>query len=325
MAPGRLAVATFADGAVLVDFLSGCFFRVNVSAAQIAERLAAGDSAETAALWLTRSYGLDPQTARRDVAALLEGLQASAVPRSANPFSFTMEPHAFVLHWQGRPVCAIDREGTSICSRGTGLPDDASPAEQLQWAVPHALLLRGILVLHASAVRQGAGVVAFCGASGAGKTTTARQFAANGYELIAEDLVVLTLADAIPKVVLGGEPMIRRWVESQAQVLAAEGQASTDGLSEVTAGAQLPLHEILFLNRVPLTEARLVCEPLGSAEGLMLLLANSFAELARADLWARIWQGTLRVVRGTTQARVHVPDGLDRLARAVADYTRTVK
>jgi hypothetical protein len=106
--------------------------------------------------------------------------------------------------------------------------------------------------------------------------------------------------------------------------LAEEGHTSTAGLRQVSAGPRLALRAVHFLSRTAMVEPKIVCEPFGHAEGLVLLLANSFAELAQADLWAKVWEGSLELVRGTDLSRAHVPDGLDRLAQAVADYTRTV-
>jgi hypothetical protein len=317
-------LAAFADGTVLLDLTTGGYYRLNASAAGIAERLIGGNSAEATAAWLARSYGIDPETARRDVAALLAELETPSAANSANPFHFVQEPGGFLLHWQGQPVCALDPEGRFVHSRTAPGPDTPTPAERLQWAAPHVLLLQGTLMLHAAAVRLGDGVVAFCGGSGIGKTTTAHQFRACGCELIAEDLVVLALDGPTPEVAVHGEPTIRRWVAEQSSVLTEERHTVTEGLRQVTAGPRLALRAVHFLSRTSMAEPRIICKPLGHAAGLVLLLANSFAELGRADLWAKVWEGSLKIVRGTALSRARVPDGLDRLAQAVADYTRTV-
>jgi hypothetical protein len=60
-----------------------------------------------------------------------------------------------------------------------------------RFVLPLVLQARGLEVLHASAVRIPAGVVALCGASETGKSTLARALAARGHALWADDAVVL--------------------------------------------------------------------------------------------------------------------------------------
>ena len=48
---------------------------------------------------------------------------------------------------------------------------------------------RGMLPLHASAIVTGAGITAFAGRSGAGKSTTAALLNSLGYELISDDIL----------------------------------------------------------------------------------------------------------------------------------------
>ena len=54
---------------------------------------------------------------------------------------------------------------------------------------------RGVLALHASAVRVGDRCVLFAGRSGAGKSTLAAHLAARGHDLIADDVCVVSTAD----------------------------------------------------------------------------------------------------------------------------------
>lgn len=56
---------------------------------------------------------------------------------------------------------------------------------------------RGLLVLHASAVRVGEKAVLFCGASGAGKSTIAAALGEAGYDLVADDFAAISLRDGV--------------------------------------------------------------------------------------------------------------------------------
>jgi hypothetical protein len=73
---------------------------------------------------------------------------------------------------------------------------------------------RGLLALHASAVVVGAGVVAFLGDSGWGKSTTAAALHARGHQVVADDVVALDIdtpgrlmaLPAFPRLKLGVAP-----------------------------------------------------------------------------------------------------------------------
>lgn len=51
-----------------------------------------------------------------------------------------------------------------------------------------ALHLRGVIAIHASAVKVGDGAVLFCGPSGAGKSTTAAALGNRGYPVLSDDI-----------------------------------------------------------------------------------------------------------------------------------------
>lgn len=57
------------------------------------------------------------------------------------------------------------------------------------------LARRGVLVIHASAVRRGDDGLLFLGASGAGKTTTARRLGREGFRRIADDVLALDVSE----------------------------------------------------------------------------------------------------------------------------------
>jgi hypothetical protein len=85
---------------------------------------------------------------------------------------------------------------------------------------------RGLLVLHASAVSVGGAAVAFLGASGWGKSTTAASLHALGHSLVADDNVAIALPDENNSssarsntahsggVVLPAFPQIKLWPDS---------------------------------------------------------------------------------------------------------------
>jgi hypothetical protein len=147
-----------------------------------------------------------------------------------------------------------------------------------------ALLLhqRGLLVLHASAVEIGGGVVGFLGGAGWGKSTTAAALHACGHGFVCDDVLALALNDARRPIVLPTFPQLKLWP----QVIASLGDdpetlprvhSSEDKRVRRVAGrfasAPLPLACIYVLDGGNRTEI----ERLGSQEAFVELTRHSYA------------------------------------------------
>ena len=143
-------------------------------------------------------------------------------------------------------------------------------AEARLTEAPHRLLAQGFYLLHASAVNESAGVVAFCGASGAGKTTLAR-----GPRCIAEDLLVLQGTD----VLVEAEVRLRTW--------AREGGALR-GRTLLRDCTRRPLISIAFIDAARRQGSRLKLSPLAPSEAFARLLTHSFAESRQPRIWRHI-------------------------------------
>lgn len=117
--------------------------------------------------------------------------------------------------------------------------------------LPMALQLRGLEALHASAVRVRAGVVAFCGASGTGKSTLAYALSRRGYPLWADDTTVVeTAGDAVRSVFVPCRTYLR---SDAAAALAADrptvGRATAARPSAEVVGDPAPLAAVVILRR----------------------------------------------------------------------------
>ncbi|WP_204104535.1 MULTISPECIES: hypothetical protein [Spirulina sp. CCY15215] len=75
------------------------------------------------------------------------------------------------------------------------------------------LRLQGVLCLHASAIALQDSAIAFIGAAGAGKSTTAAAFAQRGYPVLSDDVVALDWQENTP-FVRPAYPRLRLWPES---------------------------------------------------------------------------------------------------------------
>jgi hypothetical protein len=110
----------------------------------------------------------------------------------------------------GRPIHSIDRDahGYLLAAAGfgrfrvsaDGLRVACDPVAGPNWlwqryllgqALPFAAVLRGLEVLHASAVAGPRGAIAIAGASGAGKTTLALHLVERGARFLADDVVAV--------------------------------------------------------------------------------------------------------------------------------------
>ena len=161
------------------------------------------------------------------------------------------------------------------------------------------MLLRGVVCLHASAIAIGSDAIALLGPAGAGKSTTAAAFAERGFSILAEDVV--TLDDRGDQfMVRPGYPCIRLWPASVKALYGSElhlhkltpnwDKCYLD-LTERPKNFQrqpLPLAAIYLLGERCDDAAAPFTEPLDRAEGLMSLVANTYAtKLMDKDMRAR--------------------------------------
>jgi hypothetical protein len=223
------------------------------------------------------------------------------------------------------------RDGTRILMEpgGTGMWATWLPEATLEDTATYllgpaaALLLRmrGVVPLHASAVEIGGRAVAFAGASGCGKSTTAAAFARRGHRVVTDDITALVPHDGVMHV-QPSFPRLRLWPES---VHGLFGRA--DALPLVTpnwdkryldddagpAQAPLPLHAVCILE--PGDEKgppRL--ERLAGRAALIALLSNTTANHVLTPAMRALDLETLASVsEGVPVLALHIPPGFDRL------------
>ncbi len=179
-----------------------------------------------------------------------------------------------------------------------------------------ALLLRGFISLHACAIAVADRAVVIAGPAGSGKSTTAAAFAEQGYRILAEDVVTLRDLGA-QFLVQPAYPSIRLW---PASVEALYGAA--DKLPKLTPTWDkcyldltqdkyefqhdpLPLAAIYVLGERSEDPAAPFIEDLAPAEGLMSLIANTYATyLMDKKMRAREFEILQRVLNSVPIKRV---------------------
>jgi hypothetical protein len=195
------------------------------------------------------------------------------------------------------------------------------------------MLLRGVVCLHASAVAVGDEAIALLGPAGSGKSTTAAAFAERGYSILAEDVV--TLDDRGDQfLVRPGYPCIRLWPaavkalygsETHLPKLTPNWDKCYLDLNDNFQREPLRLAAIYHLSERRHDAIAPFVQPLDRAEGLMSLVANTYAtKLMDKHMRAREFELLTRVVNSVPVRRVtphsdveHIPELCTRI---IADF-----
>jgi hypothetical protein len=183
----------------------------------------------------------------------------------------------------------IDRAGTQIWANWIDpLTLEDTATYLLGPIMGFVMLLRGVVCLHASAVVVGNQAIALLGPAGAGKSTTAAAFSERGYGVLAED--VMTIDDRHDCfLVRPAYPCIRLWPASVKALYGTENH-----LPKLTPNwdkcyldltqrprqfqrQPLPLAAIYYLGERRDDPAAPLVEPLDRAEGMILLVGNTYS------------------------------------------------
>lgn len=224
----------------------------------------------------------------------------------------------------------VDREGAEIWARWPEpLTLEDAATYLLGPIMGFVMLLRGVVCLHASAIAIGDEAVALVGPAGSGKSTTAAAFSERGYSIIAEDVV--TLDDRMDHFLIRpAYPCIRLWpasvkalygTETHLPKLTPNWDKCYLDLSERFQRQPLPLAAIYHLGERRDDRAAPFVEPLDKSEGLMSLVANTYAtKLMDKQMRAREFELLTRVLNNVPVRRVtphsdiaHIPELCTRI------------
>jgi hypothetical protein len=224
----------------------------------------------------------------------------------------------------------VDQEGKSLWTvwpEGSTLEDTAS---YLLGPVFGLLLrLRGVTCLHASAVSIEDHCIAFVGAEGAGKSTTAAAFARQGYAIISDDVVALVeCPNGIH--VMPAYPHLCLWQDSVEMLY-----GSAEALPRFSTGWEkrrlalgdqgtrfenrsLPLGAIYLLGERRPDQAPFV-EEVRPQAGLLSLVADTFAnKILDREMRGREFSVLGRLVTTVPIRRIHPPKGAPHLQELCA-------
>lgn len=184
-------------------------------------------------------------------------------PRGRALLTVEAAPGAYRVAWRHIGVFVVTADGRVVCSHERGA--------EVHWeryltaqVLPLAAVMAGIEVLHAAAVVVDGRAVGIVGASGAGKSTTARALVEHGAELLTDDVLGLT-RDGGRIVAHAGTDRVRLGPREAKESLEL---ASTD--------REWPLEALFFLERDARREA------VGGAVGFRQLAGATFNLLVRS-------------------------------------------
>ncbi|HEY8228303.1 MAG TPA: hypothetical protein VIG25_23760 [Pyrinomonadaceae bacterium] len=245
-----------------------------------------------------------------------------------------LEGKYFRFCYADKTEFVLDRAGTEIWAVWpTSLTLEDTATYLLGPVMGFAMLLRGIVCLHASAVAIGNQAIALLGPAGSGKSTTAAAFSDRGYRILAEDVV--TLDDHRDQfLVRPGYPCIRLWPASvnvlygsqtHLPKLTPNWDKRYLDIHDQFENRSLPLAAIYYLNERSEDPAAPFVDVLDKSEGLMSVVANTYAtKLMDKQMRAREFGLLTRVLNNVPLRRVtphadplRIPELCDRI---LSDY-----
>ncbi len=333
----RFSIASFGDEGILFDLATGWFGRLNARATRAWERLLAahGSGATTAASDLANLAKM-ADIPEDDVRAMLGAIRNDTVEGQPDGlFHYVQGDEGFVLRAAGAPTVRIDARAHTL-----QLCDGADPSEDFiaRWldaVAPKLLSLQGLHPLHASAARVGHRVLAFSGASGAGKTTTARTFARAPRDLLSIDVLVVCpkcdrppseANDAAPHTsdtrtmaCLGAERAKDAWIREATRQMVRDPRAlvSLEPLRAVASGERVPLDELWFIDAAQRVGNDFALRPMRPVEAFLALLTNSFLGTGAPSAWRTFIDSTRQLALEVRCCSATMPQGLEALAAAV--------
>ena len=219
------------------------------------------------------------------------------------------DAHIIRFHRRARfSVAPPERE--IICSPCEGVPLETVRQLLLGQVMPLVLADRRRLVLHASAVRVGGGVLAFVGRTGMGKSTLAAAIASRGYSLVADDCLLVDVA---------GPGYVARPVNLGIRLHAGRDEKRRFTAEELGIGIatrSAPLRGIYLLD--PDARASVLIEEFGRRAAVVELLSSAFQLGLDEPAHTRsMFELLTDVAARVAVRRLSVPRGLEHLDAVV--------
>jgi hypothetical protein len=322
----HFALAGAGDGGVLMDLRTGDFYALNQSAFYIWTRTLEGLTAARLRDDLAGRHGLAPDDASQAVAAALALPQDQVGPNEEALFDFHAgSDGSITAAFEGEAIVRVEPAAAHLVQLTQHQMDRGSRRILLRMLAARLLAAHGVLVLHGSCVAFRQTAVAFCGRSGAGKTTTARICAAEWrVPVLAEDMLAVWTSGGRSQAGTSGEARIDSWIEASERLLeAGPGSVVPYGnlLESVTASDKIALTAVVSLDTSRRRGDQLSLRPLAPAAALAELLRNTFVGSPAPEAWRRQLAQVRDLAASLPCFSAELPDGLARLTDALRSQT----
>jgi hypothetical protein len=265
----------------------------------------------------------DAGAGQADIVILLRRIEPR--PAGDDGFVFAFGEDEQYLAWRSVGRFLIRPAGTIDVDPAPGVGEALLRLPLLGTVMALLLHLRGLLVLHASAiVVDGRGAV-FAGDKQAGKSTTAAAFIGAGYRLLVDDVVAMDFSGPGPPVILPGIPQMKL---SSAGILAGRGiavPAILPGLDKgqhkvvgAFAGSPVPPRRVYVIERGARAEITRLAPDVALTSLLRFSYVARFGQAAMpAPVSGRHLRQCAALIGAAKVCRLEVPDGIDRLGEVV--------
>src|SRR6185436_5070695 len=219
----------------------------------------------------------------------------------------------YCMHLPGLASFRFSSRGDEIAAAvNSATSEDLVVDAYRRRVLPMALQVSGREVLHASAVRSPAGVIALCADSETGKSTIAYGLNNRGYALWADDLVAFEISDRGSRAL--SLPFTMRLRPSAAALFAKESlKFSHIDSDEDLTGDSAPLAAICVLRRDD-EAAPVAVKSLSSAEAFAAVLSHAWSfALQDGERKRRMISNYLELVARVPIFGIAFQPGLDKL------------
>ncbi len=256
-------------------------------------------------------------------------------PGSRGAFDF-VAPGGAVMIWPGMAGFRILGPGRIRVEQYPDAPDKLLVFAVLGPVMAWVLHLRGLFLLHGSAVAVQGKSVCLMGDKMAGKSTTAASFVRAGYRLVTDDLLVVDPQAPQSSMVIPGYPQLKLTETAAEQIRLVNAQA----LPLVTELADKRQYRLSEFHEEPLGLDYLfvlerggevpTVEPLPFADAVAALARFNYitrfatAPFSKAERAAH-FRSCVALAQSSVIAKLHVPHALDQLGDVVALVERHVR
>jgi hypothetical protein len=324
----RYAVQRLADGGIVIDLATGDFTRLNVTAAAICQALVSTDDPSTVAGNVAAQLGTTRENAVRAIESTTDALARPAprrTPVGALHYRRAPDGGGYELLSAGVPRLSVSNDARFVRALPGPAIEESQLYEYVRSVAPKILFVRGTPVIHGAACVVGNDLLAVCGESGAGKTTSVRALVEAGARTVSEDLLVVASETPLA-VYVNGEKFVHGWARAAAkQLLAARDRTiSTSDLEKRLAGETLPVDRIwtIAADRRGTSEQIAPCS-IGPTDAVIALMSSLFLGAASEDGWRQFLATTGAIAASAPVFAVAMPTGLDRLKAAAKLYTES--